>query len=379
LDNLTHSLFGLTLARTPLGRTGRGVTAALLLGSNAPDIDIVTTAGGAATYLEWHRGPTHGPIGVVALGLACAALVAAALRLTRRGEGSRDRESGRNRAQHHDEHAPAPFRMLALAAAIGVSCHVLMDLPTSYGTRLLSPFSWTWFATDWLPIVDVYLLAILGVGLWFGRSAPVRNAVVAIVLMLGYYGFRGGLHARAIAVAPAVFGAQMPERCTGGPASKGAIDSWPNKTGDELRAMAGRRCVVEIAAMPDFISPFHWRLIAQLSGSYEVRTIDLLDRRPWRTSDARILAVRYPNQWTPAAAKASTAPKAKTFLGFSRFPSVRSFIDADGTSTVIWTDLRFVAVDGSIESRRPPPSLFGARVRVSADGRVLSEGLSPPD
>ena len=48
LDNLTHSLFGLTLARTPLGRAGRGTTAALLLASNAPDIDVIVTAGGAA-------------------------------------------------------------------------------------------------------------------------------------------------------------------------------------------------------------------------------------------------------------------------------------------------------------------------------------------
>ena len=31
MDNLTHTLFGLTLSRTPLGRAGRGVTTALVL------------------------------------------------------------------------------------------------------------------------------------------------------------------------------------------------------------------------------------------------------------------------------------------------------------------------------------------------------------
>ena len=41
MDNLTHSLFGLTLARTPLRKAGRGVTTTLVLASNAPDIDIV--------------------------------------------------------------------------------------------------------------------------------------------------------------------------------------------------------------------------------------------------------------------------------------------------------------------------------------------------
>jgi len=75
LDNLTHSLFGATLARTPLSRAGRGTTAALILASNAPDVDIVTTAGGAVKYLEWHRGMTHGPLGIVGLGIVSAALV----------------------------------------------------------------------------------------------------------------------------------------------------------------------------------------------------------------------------------------------------------------------------------------------------------------
>ena len=75
MDNLTHSLFGATLARTPLSRAGRGTTAALVLASNAPDIDIVATAGGAVKYLEWHRGMTHGPLGIVGLGVVAAAMV----------------------------------------------------------------------------------------------------------------------------------------------------------------------------------------------------------------------------------------------------------------------------------------------------------------
>ena len=68
MDNVTHTLFALTLARTPLGRAGRGTTVALVLASNAPDVDIVATLGGAESYLRWHRGPTHGPLGVMALG-----------------------------------------------------------------------------------------------------------------------------------------------------------------------------------------------------------------------------------------------------------------------------------------------------------------------
>src|SRR5438046_7161591 len=75
MDNVTHTLFAATLARTPRSRAGRGTTAALILASNAPDIDIVASAGGAVKYLEWHRGPTHGLLGVAGLALLAAGLV----------------------------------------------------------------------------------------------------------------------------------------------------------------------------------------------------------------------------------------------------------------------------------------------------------------
>src|SRR5690242_15808647 len=74
VDNVTHTLFALTLARTPLGRAGRGATAALVIASNAPDADIVTASRGALSYLTWHRGPTHGLLGVVGLGIASGGL-----------------------------------------------------------------------------------------------------------------------------------------------------------------------------------------------------------------------------------------------------------------------------------------------------------------
>src|SRR5207302_836494 len=99
MDNLTHTLFGLTLARTPLGRAGRGVTTALVLASNAPDIDIVMTARGNASYLQWHRGPTHGVLGVAALGLLVALLV-------RLGQRVADRYRARAAGEPDEVEAP---------------------------------------------------------------------------------------------------------------------------------------------------------------------------------------------------------------------------------------------------------------------------------
>ena len=51
MDNLTHSLFGLTLAQTPLRRVGPGATLTLVLASNAPDSDIVREGEKGDSYL----------------------------------------------------------------------------------------------------------------------------------------------------------------------------------------------------------------------------------------------------------------------------------------------------------------------------------------
>ncbi|MEQ1911500.1 MAG: metal-dependent hydrolase [Vicinamibacterales bacterium] len=371
MDNLTHSLFGLTLARTPLGRAGRGTTAALLLASSAPDIDIVVTAGGAANYLEFHRGPTHGPLGVIGLALVVATLVWA----------------GRRRWDRSVTDTPASFLMLWAVSMVGVVCHVLMDLPTSYGTRPLSPFTWTWFGLDWMPIVDVYLLAILGAGLWFGRGAGTdpsrtarrrRNAAIALVLMAANYGLRAGSHHMAIERASAVFGSRLPAWCEHSSRPGWGLEHWPHFPADTPRNAGASRCLVELAAVPDFISPFQWRLIAQLSNSYEMRDVNLLAGSASEDASlaTRMLSVRVPNQWTPAVVAASAAPTARVFLGFSRFPAARSLVAEDGTATVRWTDLRFVsgALDDPRQFRR---GLFSATVVLAPDGTIREDRLGP--
>jgi membrane-bound metal-dependent hydrolase YbcI (DUF457 family) len=366
LDNLTHSLFAATLARTPLSRAGRGTTAALILASNAPDIDIVATAGGAVKYLEWHRGPTHGPLGVVGLAVVTAALVWAGRRFYDR----------RERSVRPD----ASFAMLVAVSMIGVALHVAMDLPTSYGTRPLSPFDWHWYALDWMPIVDVYLLVVLVIGL-LGRPTPAqRHAKAAFVLLLmaTNYGVRGFAHRQALAAAPAIFGPSLPAPCDApGTFSSGLLDSWPRPT--PAPPPPGRRCLVEIAALPTFTSPFRWRIVAQLSNAYEMHDIDLLDRRfrePQSDDDVRWrLTLRYPNVWTPVVEQAAATRVGQVFLGFSRFPAARSAVDARGIVTVRWTDVRFAGGLVTLEQPAPRTGMFSATVRVAPDGTILEQFL----
>jgi hypothetical protein len=264
-----------------------------------------------------------------------------------------------------------------------------MDLPTSYGTRPLSPFWWRWFAVDWMPIIDVYLLAVLSAGLWLGRrrrrlhepsheARRQRWAMVALALMAGNYAIRAASHHTAVAGARDVFGARLPEWCERSSPPSWAIDYWPRFPEIASRDRTATRCLVELAAMPSFASPFRWRLIAQLSNGYEVREVDLLDSR---VSDERALerrrqSVFVPNQWTPAVETAARAPTPRVFLGFSRFPAARSVVAEDGTATVRWTDLRFIQGDLD-DPRQPRRGLFGATVVVAADGRVVEDRLGP--
>ncbi len=370
MDNLTHSLFGLTLARTPLGRAGRGTTTALFLASNAPDVDVVVTLGGAAKYLEFHRGPTHGPLGVVGLAAVVAGLV----------------WLGRKRWDKNADQPGASLLMLWAVSMLGIVGHILMDLPTSYGTRPLSPFAWTWFSVDWMPIVDVYLLAILGGGLWFARGPKGdartavrrrRNATIALTLMALNYGVRGAAHDTAVARAPEAFGPRLPGWCDVSVRPGWGLERWPQPAA-MAQTPGAPRCLVELAAMPDFVSPFRWRLIAQLSNAYEVRDVDLLTGRGLSSESlsTRVQAMRVPNQWTPAVVKAAAAPTPRVFLGFSRFPAARSFVAEDGTTTVRWSDLRFVQGDLD-DPRQFRRGLFGATVVLGPDGAIRDERLGP--
>lgn len=378
MDNITHTLFGATLARTPLGRAGRGATAALILASNAPDIDVVTTMGGAASYLEWHRGPTHGPLGICSLGLIAAGLVCGGYRVF-----------GRNTP---DGQEPPSFARLAIISIVAVLFHVLMDLPTSYGTRLLSPFGWHWYAADLMPIIDIYLLAILAAGLFFGRHAPRRNAAIALVLMALNYGIRVASHHQAMTIAPRVFGPTLPERCASAAPEGLVIDRWPAQSGIEgspptIAEGGTKRCLVELAAMPSFTSPFEWRLVARMSNAYEMRDVNLVDARlrrpPLETEAMWRLSRHYPNMWTPVTQAAAGTRVAQIFLGFSRFPQARTTSDQQNVTTVRFEDMRFTAprsLGPGASWRRESdelPNLFTVIVRVGPAGEILEQKLGP--
>ena len=85
-------------------------------------------------------------------------------------------------------------------------------------------------------------------------------------------------------------------------------------------------------------------------------------------------AVGFPSEWTREALQAATTKTVQIFLGFSRFPAVRTIRDGSGETTVRWIDLRFVR-GGAAENQATNNELFTVTVRLDSNGRILEERL----
>ena len=125
--------------------------------------------------------------------------------------------------------------------------------------------------------------------------------------------------------------------------------------------------------MPSFLSPFKWRLIAQLSNAYELQDIDLLDGRMRAGAATTWRVTLRPNVWTPRASMPPRHLPRQVFLGFSRFPEARSLTDRTGGATVRFNDMRFAGGLLTLTPGRPEP--FTLTMQLAPDGRVVTSKL----
>lgn len=174
MDNITHSLVGLMLARAGLEKTTPRGTAMMVLAANAPDIDAIFWFSGTPTYLEWHRSYPHA--------VAFAPLVALLPMLLARVRFS----------------WPS-----FLASLIAVVSHLLLDWTNSYGIPLALPFSAHRFRLDIANIYDVWIWAILlGAVVAMALVPRTRRSLAwaALAALLAFETFRTVTHARAVDV-----------------------------------------------------------------------------------------------------------------------------------------------------------------------------------
>ncbi len=272
MDNLTHSLVGLFLARAGFGKfTPRG-TAIMVVAANVPDFDAVSLLGGAAAYIRWHRNITHSLIALPLMALLAVAVV---------------RVLGRKQVRW----LPA-----FLIAAVAVASHLILDLTNVYGVRLLLPFSGHWFHWDTTGVIDLGIWAILllgvaapALGALVGSEIGERRrgpgagwAVTALLLVSAYDYSRSVLHGHAVAL--------MDSRIYNG--------LTPLRTG----------------AFP-LASPLLWTGVAELSDAYVEVPVDLRGSFHPESGETFYKAAR-----TPAVLAAMRTEAFQRFLEFVQYP-----------------------------------------------------------
>jgi inner membrane protein len=148
MDNLAHSLVGLTTAKAGLERLSPLATTVCILAANSPDIDVaIGLFSDRWTLLKHHRGLTHSIVGTLALGI----LLPLIFYLGERAISRFRRRSPKIR-----------LRGLLIASLITTATHPIMDWTNNYGVRPLLPWSGRWFYGDLTFVVDPYLWLIVG-------------------------------------------------------------------------------------------------------------------------------------------------------------------------------------------------------------------------
>jgi inner membrane protein len=354
MDNLTHSLVGLTAAKAGLEKLSPGATTLCVLAANAPDSDIVVLAfGDRWTFLHHHRGITHAIVGVICLAIITPLIFYGVDRLWSR---------------YKDRPPKTNLKGLIIASAIASATHPLLDWTNNYGIRFFLPWSQKWSYGDLVFIVDPYIWLTLGgamflltaktrflkviwaviaailtflvvasprsgglpyprliATLWmvtiiafiilFLKGARerwgTRIAFVAIALVLCYWTFLGFAHSRAI--------------------TRG------NEEAAKL-ATANGETVARLAAMPRLANPFRWDCVFETDRAMYRFNLGLLQTGPGNTvryekpgSDLKEV-VDYVNQQRPA----------QIFLNFARFPVMKLADPGCTTSTLVQlADLRY--------------------------------------
>jgi len=319
MDNLTHSLVAVAMARSGLDRFSPHATALLILAANLPDLDIISLAGGDLTYLDLHRSLTHSLLATPLLATLPWMLFRYGLR------------------------RPVTFLNTWLLSLLGILSHLGLDFVTSYGTRVVAPLSGAFFQWPVLNIVDAALWLVLLLAV----AAPALSKLVSGEIGAKPSAGRGW----------AIFALLFTLTWIGGRGViKGRVEQLLSSRVQQ--GIAPRR----VLALPTFFSPFRWRGLVETDNFHAVHDLSLLfDFDP----EAGLL-IGKPRQLDIVQA-AGRAPGLQRFLQFAQWPVYRivPMDEPPGAQRVQVYDLRF-SDDGSA---------FRAVVEVDANSRILRESF----
>jgi inner membrane protein len=325
MDNLTHTLVGVLLARAGLRRLTPQATALCVVAANIPDIDIVA-ATSPINYLTYHRHLTHSLLAVPAMAALAVGFVALAYRISRR-EGM------------------FPWGRAFSVAFVAALTHPLLDLANSYGVRLWLPFSGRWYSWDVLFVVDLWVWAILllaalgpmlmrlvqreiGVTATHGQGA----ALAGLLLLVVFLGAKGVIHQRAVET----------------------LDAFSYEGAPALR----------VAAFPAPLggNPFQWQALVETETYYQLQDLDLLLGSYDPTAGLRL----YKESPGPAMQAVLGSESGAGYARFAQYLYAQVHQTPEGY-VVEMSDLRF---------RRPGRVGFRYTVVLDEQYRVVSDAFA---
>jgi inner membrane protein len=369
LDPIAHTFTGAALAATGLRRATPLATAALIMGANAPDVDVVAVFGADYAELAFRRGWTHGVLALALWPFVLTGLLLLWDRLVRR---RRNREA-----------APARAGPLLALTALAVVTHPALDWLNDYGIRWLMPFDGAWFYGDALVVIDPWVWLALG-GVLFLTYSTSRLAIarwtvfwsLASLLVLATQFVPGPMKAlwvvglaalvalrvlrprflrgelalgRAAAAAVALVAIYMIAASTASRIARVQVR--------EALAVRGIDGVERVMVAPAIANPFAGSVVAVTAETYHVGR--------WRwlaTPRLELFDETWPVPRGPVFEAAASAPAARNYLAWSRFPLVETEPAGNGEVTVRFFDARYRARGG----------LSGPAVRLDAELRVLA-------
>jgi inner membrane protein len=368
MEPVTHFMTGACLARAGFNRKAAYATLAMTLAAEAPDLDVLWSLRGPITGFQHHRGISHTLLGLPFEGLVVVGAVWLVHRWRlRRAEAAAmpprvDELSADQPIQRPLTAAPVRWGLLYGFVLVALLSHILLDWTNNYGVRPFFPFDPRWYAGSFVFIFEPVLFggllvaliapALFGlIGSEVGARRPAFRgrgwAIVALVAMVGLWGWRWVEHDDAI---------QLASTAAYGPDSQGA---------EVLRATAS----------PYPGNPYKWHTVVETPGFYQIATVDTLRSTAETDPEQDIF---YKPGTTPAVQAAERSRLGEVYLDWSSWPLVTELgpaVPADAPpggpewTEVTFCDLRFMYDTMLMQGRRDPP--LSAVAYVDAGQRVV--------
>lgn len=333
MDPLTHALASYSFQRAAFPRLPRSATIAVVLAGIVADADLLSTYFGPSAYLAFDRTCFHSLLAALIFGLL----------------GTLPFFFLKPKSPEN----PISRLTIFAAAFAAALLHLALDVCQSSGIQVFWPFSSRRFSLDWLPSLDLWILAILLAGILLpllaglvteeigARRKGPRGRVGATLSLLGlvlYLGLRFTLHSNAIAALESrAYRGELPRR---------------------------------VAAFAESSSPFRWHGMVETERALHDIEVPV---GPGADFDPGSAITTYKPEPSPALDAARNSTVARRFLQAARFPKATIEQTPSGFHIIVRA---YTRQSGSGLITPTGVGRVQALIDTDPSGKILSEELA---